>query len=161
MNTQKERKRIKSIRNLPVTTTEDKKEIKKLGKEIVRTYTQTLRAQAPPNLLRSIKNRCLEIKQMAKVLHECGAVGSLWDNASILLENPDEKEIYWLYQAPEEHFKIIVNRQFIPVKVGNFPIEPPADDHVDITFMEALPGHIISIDCTAWKREGAGAPKAA
>lgn len=158
----KDPKRIKSIRNLHFNTIDDKKKIKKLGKEIARTYTKILRAQVPENLLQRIKNRCLEIKQLAEALHRSYAVGSLWKNASILLEDPDEKEIYWLYQAPEEHFKIFVNRKFIPVMVGSgIAVDPPQDEHVDITFLEPFPGHVISIDQTAWKREGAGSEKAA
>jgi len=157
-------KRIKSIRNLHFNTIDDKKEVKKLGKKTARTCGEILRAQVPENLLASIRRQCLDIKSLADALRKYDMVGSLWQNASILLQDQEEGEnkTYWLYQAPEEHFKIFVNRKFIPILVGgDIPVDPPQDKHVDITFLEPMPGHMISIDQTAWKREGAGSEKAA
>ena len=144
------KRRAKSIRNLHYNIT-DKKRVAKRETEMAKKCPEVWRAQIPETLLQWIRQRCLEIKEIARELKRIGAVSSLWQNASILLPDEEDGKMIWLYQAPQEHFKIFVNRQFIPVMIsGGANFEAPADSHTDIAFVQLTPGHVISLQTPRW-----------
>ncbi len=115
-----------------------------------------LRGSMPENVLEGIRQQCLLLSKITDMLREWAL--TIYQG-SILVE--DEEDLIWVYQAPDERFKIFVDKTMLPTRLTTKPVAAPPDDRIDITFMEPIPGHIISLDQTAWKRHGAGAQKMA